>query len=47
MDWLKIMQHRYRLTGSDFSPPLKNERMLAKALIIAYLTFLIYTEVSK
>lgn len=47
MDWLKIMQHRYRLTGSDFSNNRKSERILAKLLVIAYLLFLIYTEAYK
>lgn len=47
MDWLKIMQHRYRLTGSDFITIPQSERILAKLLVIAYLSFLICTEVFK
>lgn len=47
MDWLKIMQHRYRLTDSDFSNNRKSELRLACILLLAYVSFLIYTGVYK
>lgn len=47
MDWLKIMQHRYRLTGSDFSNNKKSEQRLACILLLAYISFLICTEALK